>query len=90
MLSSELLHTKDSAPLDPGKRDTGLINVLRRYGNVTTQMTPLPDLEAEHLREKARKELLGLLEGVSKANTPPLVGMRVLKRNLRSAARRTS
>jgi hypothetical protein len=31
-------------------------------------MAPRPELEAEHLREKARKELLGLLEGVSKAH----------------------
>lgn len=31
-------------------------------------MTPRPESEAEHLRQKARKELLGLLEGVSKAN----------------------
>jgi hypothetical protein len=28
-----------------------------------------PELEAEYLREKARKELLGLLEGVSKARS---------------------
>jgi hypothetical protein len=31
-------------------------------------MAPRPELEAEHLREKARKELLSLLEGVSKAH----------------------
>jgi hypothetical protein len=31
-------------------------------------MTPRPESEAEHLRQKARKELLGLLEGVSKAH----------------------
>jgi hypothetical protein len=30
-------------------------------------MAPRPELEAEYLREKARKELLGFLEGVSKA-----------------------
>ena len=30
-------------------------------------MAPRPELEAEHLREKARKEFLNLLEGVSKA-----------------------
>lgn len=30
-------------------------------------MAPRPESEAEHLRTKARKELLGLLEGVSKA-----------------------
>jgi hypothetical protein len=30
-------------------------------------MAPHPESEAKHLREKARKELLGLLEGVSKA-----------------------
>ena len=30
-------------------------------------MTPRPESEATHLREKARRELLGLLEGVSKA-----------------------
>jgi hypothetical protein len=29
-------------------------------------MAPQIDKEAEHLRNKARKELLGLLEGVSK------------------------
>ena len=31
-------------------------------------MAPRPELEAEHLREKAQKELLGFLEGVSKAH----------------------
>lgn len=30
-------------------------------------MAPKLELEAEHLRDKARKDLLGLLEGVSKA-----------------------
>jgi len=30
-------------------------------------MAPSIEQEADHLREKARKDLLGLLEGVSKA-----------------------
>lgn len=31
-------------------------------------MAPKIELEADHLRDKARKDLLGLLEGVSKAD----------------------
>lgn len=34
-------------------------------------MAPNIDKEAEHLKIKARKELLGLLEGVSKGETSP-------------------
>ncbi len=30
-------------------------------------MAPVVDREAEHIRDKARKDLLALLEGVSKA-----------------------
>jgi hypothetical protein len=32
-------------------------------------MAPNIDKEAEHIRNKAKKELLGLLEGVSKADS---------------------
>lgn len=31
------------------------------------RMAPVVDREAEHIRDKARKDLLALLEGVSKA-----------------------
>lgn len=36
-------------------------------------MAPNLDKEAEHIRNKARKELLGLLEGVSKADSVRLL-----------------
>lgn len=36
-------------------------------------MAPNIDKEAEHLKNKARKELLGLLEGVSKRDEHPAV-----------------
>jgi hypothetical protein len=38
-------------------------------------MAPNIDREADHIRDKARKELLALLEGVRKAPDIPHLGM---------------
>ena len=38
-----------------------------------------PSSEADHVRDKARKDLLNLLEGVSKATRLNLCGARVTK-----------
>jgi hypothetical protein len=52
-------------------------------------MGPLPGSEAVHLRTKARKDLLNLLEGVSKAEAS-LMRVSYSERVSRSGERRTS
>ena len=50
-------------------------------------MAPNIDREADHIRDKARKDLLALLEGVSKA--AGFVHVRAQLTHFRSEARRT-
>jgi len=41
-------------------------------------MAPHPGSDADYIRDKARRDLLTLLEGVSKAAAPPLRTFRVI------------
>jgi O-succinylbenzoate synthase len=52
-------------------------------------MAPKIELEADHLRDKARKDLLGLLEGVSKAAVVGLLIGHLAYLHSRYEARRT-
>ena len=44
-----------------------LVSLLKRCLTVLLSMAPHPGIDTDQIKEKARKDLLGLLEGVCKA-----------------------